>query len=158
MTKEELVHITIKQLSESLATTPENFKFEDPAQPTNNGAFPGPTVIWQFKVKLDEDRFISDPLNSTKTIIVTYNKMARQLSCLIFNKEVNSLNFNTTPDTTAVVQFNHNIPLFFNRTYRQFNNLKQSLLKRRNQKEYMDYMKKLQSIFPSTGDDDLFKI
>lgn len=157
MTKEELVHFTLKQLSESLITTPENFRFEDPSQPTTNGAFPGFTVIWQFKVKLDEDKFISDPLNTTKTIIVTYNKMARQISCFIYNREVNNFNHNITPEVTAVVQFNTHIPLIFNRTHREFINLKQSLIKRRNEKEFMDYMKKLQAIFPSLGDDELLK-
>lgn len=156
MTKEELVHITLKQLKESFASTPENFRLEDPANGNTTGSFPGPTIIWQFKVKIDDSRYISDPLNSTKTIIVSYNKMAKQLSCHIYSREVNSLNSAMMPDTQTLVQYSEFYPAFFNRTYRQFCNLKKSIIKRKNDKEYSDYMKKLSQIFPTTGDEDLF--
>lgn len=157
MTKEELVHITLKQLCESLKTTPENFRFEDGLNPTAHGAFPGPTIVWQFKVQTDTATYIPDPLNATKTIIVTYNKMANQLNCYIYNREVNNLSFNVTPETTATVQYSTHVPNCFYRTFRQFQNLNQSLIRRRNEKEYLDYLKKLAAIFPQTHDDELLK-
>lgn len=157
MTKEELIHLTLKQLSESLKTTPENFRFEDPSMGQTNGSFPGPTIIWQFKVKLEEDRFIADPLNSVKTIIVTYNKIARQLQCYIYNREINNLNHAVMAEAQAVVTYHDYVPVLLHRTYRQFMSLRRDLLKRRNDKEYMDYMKRLNGIFPSTHEDELFK-
>ena len=157
MTKEELVHLTLKQLRESLKVSPENFRFEDPASATVNGSFPGPTVIWQFRVKIDEDKFIPDPLNSVKTIIVTYNKMSRQLSCFIYNREVNNLNHAMMPEAQTVVKFNDHIPAFCYSNYRLFCKLQEELVKRRNDKEYADYMRRLNGIFPATHEDELFK-
>lgn len=157
MTKEELVHITLKQLTESLKQTPENFRFEDPSISSSNGNFPGPTIIWQFRVEIEQDKFIIDPLNSVKTIIVTYNKMAKKLECYIYNREVNSLNHAMMAEAQASITYHDLIPLFFNRTYRQFMKLRKALLKRKNDKEYMDYMKRLNGIFPATHEDDIFK-
>lgn len=159
MTKEELIHITLKQLSESLITSPENFRLEDPsvASTTSGSAFPGPTIIWQFKVKVDDNQFVLDPLNSVKTIIVTYNKMARQLQCYIYNREVNNLNQAIMPEAQATVQYSDFLPTSFNRTYRQFLNLRQGLIDRRNEKEYTDYIRRLNGIFPAIHEEELFK-
>lgn len=157
MTKEELVHTTLKQLTESFKLTPENFKFEDPATTQTHGSFPGPTIIWQFKVKIDEGKLIADPLNSTRTIIVTYNKVARQLSCMIYHREVNNFNHAVMPETQASTQYHHSVPLILYRTYREFANLKESLIRSNNEKEFMEYMKKFNQIFPSANDEDLFK-
>lgn len=152
MTKEELVFVTIRQLNNSLKISPENFKLEE-----NSGNFCGPTVIWTFKVKLDEDRYIADPLNSTKTVIVTYNNVGRELFCYIYNREVINFNQAIMPDVKASIKFNTYIPLSFYRSFREFMNLKQSLLKQRDEKEFTDYMKKLATVFPTVSDDDLFK-
>lgn len=157
MTKEELVHLTIKQLSESLRSTPENFRLEDPTKGNTSGSYPGPTVIWQFRVELEENKFIPDPLNAVKTIIVTYNTMARQLNCYIYNREVNNLNHAMMAEAQATITYHEWIhPLFF-RTYRQFRSLVKQLEKRRHEKEYIDYMKRLNGIFPATHEDELFK-
>lgn len=156
MTKEELIHITLKQLSESLRLSPENFKLEDPGQ-SSNGGWPGPSIVWQFKVKVDEEKYVSDPNNSTKTIIVTYNKVARQLQCYIFNREVNTLNFISQSDANAVFNYSHHWSPWFYRTYRQFMKLQRQLIKMKDEKEFMDYMKRLNNIFPATHEDDIFK-
>ena len=155
MTKEELIHITLKQLSDSLALSPENFRLEDSELGSQQGNFPGPTIIWQHRIKVKEDTFIQDPLNATRTIIVTYNKMANQLSCLIYFREVNSFNTAMMADSQAMVQC-CSFPIL-NRTYRQFTAIRKSLIKARREKEYLDYMRKLNNIFPSTHEDELFK-
>lgn len=156
MTKEELVFLTLRQLRDSLKTSPENFRFEDPSA-SSNGSFPGPTVIWQFRLKIEEDKYISDPLNSTKTIIVTYNNVAGQLECYIYNREVNNLNHAIMADAQAKIKFNQYIPLMFYRSYREFSALKKSLISNKNSKEFSDYMKRLNGIFPGTHEDELFK-
>lgn len=155
MTKEELIHITLKQLSDSLQLSPENFRLEDPELGTPIGTFPGPTIIWQHRLKVKEDTYIQDPLNATRTIIVTYNKIANQLSCFIYFREVNTLSHAVVADTQAVVQCSH-FPIL-NRTYRQFMAIRKSLITARREKEYLDYMRKLNNIFPSTHEDDIFK-
>lgn len=155
MTKEELIHITLKQLSENFKSSPENFRLEDAEFGTPVGTFPGPTIVWQFKVKVKEDTYIQDPLNATRTIIVTFNKIAKQLSCLIYFREVNTLNQSIMPDTQAMIQC-YEFPII-NRTYRQFMKIRQQLIKQRREKEFMDYMRKLNNIFPSTHEDDIFK-
>jgi hypothetical protein len=155
VTKEELIHLTLKQLRENFESTPENFRLEDAELGIPQGTWPGPTIIWQFKVKVKEDTYIQDPLNATRTIIVTYNKIANQLTCLIYFREVNSLNNSITPDTQAMVQC-CNFPIL-NRTYRQFMDIRKVLIKQRREKEFVDYMRKLNNIFPSTHEDDIFK-
>jgi hypothetical protein len=158
MTKEELIHITLKQLIENFKVSPENFRLEDSDLGQTTGSFPGPTIIWQFKVQLkDTGQFIQDPLNSTRTIIVSYNKMAKQLTCLIYFREVNTLGHAVMPDTQAMIQCSDFFPMFFNRSYRQFVQLRELLVKQRREKEFVDYMRKLNSIFPSTHEDELFK-
>jgi hypothetical protein len=157
MTKEELVHITLKQLSESLVTSPDNFRLEDPSLGQTQGSFPGPTLIWQFRVQIEENKFIQDPLNSVKTIIVTYNKMAKQLQCYIYNREVNNLNHAMMAEAQVVIAYHDFVPPIFYRTYRQFISIRKTLLKRRMEKEYLDYMRRLNGIFPATHEDDLFK-
>ena len=159
MTKEELLHFTLKQLIESLKTTPDNFRYDDggATSSTANSSFPGPAIIWQFRVKLSEDNYIVDPLNNVKTIIVTFNKLANTLHCYIYNREVNSLSYMMTPEAQAVAKYNDFISPYFYRTYRQFSRIRRELLKSKEDKEYMDYMNKLNKIFPATHEDELFK-
>lgn len=155
--KEELIHITLKQLKESFKASPENFRFEDTSGMSSYGNFPGPTIIWQLKVQIDEDIYIADPLNAVRTIIVTYNKISRQLQCYIFNREVNNLHHAMMADAQAIIRYNKYVPLLFYRTYRQFINIKDDLIVYRNEREFLNYIKKLNGIFPSTNEDDLFR-
>lgn len=159
MTKEELIHRTLKQLSESLKTTPDNFRLEDPSTgaTTNGAVFPGPTIIWQFRVQIEENKFIQDPMNAVKTIIVTYNKLAKQLQCYIYNREVNNLNHAMMAEAQAIITYNEYLPIFFNRTYRDFMSLRKDLIKRKEEKEFLDYMRRLNGIFPATHEDEIFK-
>jgi hypothetical protein len=159
MTKEELIHITLKQLSESLKITPENFRLEDASigLTTSGSSFPGPTIVWQHRVKIDEDKFIQDPLNSVKTIIVTYNKINKQLQCYIYNREVNNLNHAIMAEAQVSITYPDLIPTVFYRTHRQFMTLREELIRQKNQKEYIDYLRRLNGIFPATHEDEIFK-
>lgn len=155
MTKEELIYITLKQLSESYKISPDNFRLEDSSVGPTNGTFPGPTIVWQFKVKLNENEYIQDPLNATRTILVTWNEMAKQISCHIYYREVNSMSHAIMADSQAMFQC-CNFPIL-NRTYRKFLKIRKKLIKARREKEYMDYMRKLNNIFPSLHEEELFK-
>lgn len=155
MTKEELIHITLKQLSESLKVSPDNFRLEDLEVGPVSGSFHGPTILWQFKVQLKEGQYIQDPHNASRTIIVTFNKLAKQLSCHIYFREINTINNAIIPESQATVQC-YEFPIL-NRTYRQFMKIRQQLIDQRHEKEYHDYMRKLNNIFPTTHDEELFK-
>lgn len=157
MTKEELVYRTLNQLSESLKVSPENFRLEDSSVAPANGSFPGPTIIWQFRVQVDEDKYLIDPLNSVKTVIVTYNQFTKQLSCFIYNKEINTFNQLVMPEAQVMIEYSQMLPSFCYRTYRQFMSMRANLIKMRRNKEYVDYMKRLNSIFPTTHEEDIFK-
>lgn len=155
MTKEELVYLTLTQLTESLRIQPENFRLEDPALGTVGGNFHGPTIIWQFKIT-SNGVVIPDPLNNTRTIIVTYNKLGRQLQCYIYNREVNNLNHAIMADAQAAITFHDLIHPLFYRVYRQFMSLRKELIQMKYEKESLDYVKKLNSIFPATNEEDIF--
>lgn len=155
MTKEELVHLTLRQLSDSIKTSPENFRLEDPELGQTNGNFLGPTILWQFKVQTQPGTYIVDPLNANRTVIVTYNKVSQQISCMIYFREVNTISHAIMADSSATVQLFH-IPIF-NRTYRQFMNLRKILVDRKREQEYVEYLKKLNNIFPATHTDELLK-
>lgn len=155
MTKEELIHLTLRQLRESLKSSPENFRLEDPELGLLSGSFPGPTIVWQFKVQLKDGQYIPDPLNATRTIMVTYNKLANSLACYIFFREMNTLSANISPDTEAKIDLAY-FPIL-NRTYRQFADIRKNLIKQKREKEFVEYLQKLNNIFPSTHEDELFK-
>lgn len=155
MSKEELIHLTIKQLSDNLEIAPQNFKLEDTALGPVNGNFISPSIVWQFKVELKQGLLVQDPLNATRTIVISYNKIAQQISCHIYFREVNSWNNGLSADSQATQQL-YQYPIF-NRNYRAFQKLRKKLLAMKREQEYIDYLKKLNNIFPSTHVDDLFK-
>ena len=151
-----MVYTTLKQLEDSLKTSPENFRIEDPVLGPLSGSFPvDPILTWQLKVKIKEDTYIQDPLNAARTIIVTYNKITKQLTCYIYFREVSSFNRAVMADSQVTFQC-YKIPIL-NRSYRKFQKIRKQLIKQHREKEFLDYMKKLNSIFPATHEDELFR-
>lgn len=155
VTKEELIYLTLRQLRNSLSASPENFRLEDTEIGFTNSSFTSPTIIWQFKIKLKENEYVQDPLNPTRTIIVTYNRIKRELSCNVYFREVNSINYAITPETQAAFKCCQ-LPIL-NRSYRQFMHIRKILIKQKRDKDFVNYMQKLNNIFPSIHEDELFK-
>lgn len=155
MQKEELIYLTLKQLLYSLDSSPQNFRLEDPELGSNNGHFPGPTIIWQFKCEIQPGVLIQDPLNASRTIIVTYHKLSNNISCHIYFREVNSMNSAIMADSQAVQPL-HKFKIV-NRNWRLFEKLRKKLIKMKREQEYIDYLKKLNNIFPSTHIDELLE-
>jgi hypothetical protein len=157
VTKEELLNITLKQLNESLRVSPECFHLEDPesglSPGLSNNSFTGPTIIWKYRVEL-AGRVVPDPNNAARTIIMTYSPALKSLSCHIYFREVNGINSAMMAD--AQISVLYDFPSF-NESYRRFMKLKKKLVQRKRDKESMEYLKKLNSIFPTTFDDDLLK-
>jgi hypothetical protein len=149
MTKEELIHITLKQLIESFKVSPECFQTE---ACDSSGRTPiGPMILWRFRVELEGNN-IPDPNNPSKTILVVYNEMAKTLTCNIFLRDVPDFNKAIMADGDATI---HLTFPFLNRSYREFKDLRKRILRRKLELKGMEYLNKLRSIFPTTHDDDL---
>ena len=152
MTEEELIYLTLQQLSKSLTTTPENFRLDGSIE--GNG-FIGPTIYWHFKVEIRPGSYMQDPLNGTRTIIVGHNIHADELTCSIFSYEVNNITQSSQPDSKATMTLC--VMPYMNRSYREFRKLIKRLLRKKKEKDYLDYLKRLNNIFPSTHVDELLK-
>jgi hypothetical protein len=149
MTKEELIYITLKQLSESFKLSPECFQVDQESASSFSTSSLG--ILWRFRVEVD-GKNIPDPNNANRSVVVTYNETTKQLSCLIYFRDVDSLNRALMPDAESTITLS--IPIF-SRSYRKFYFLRKKILKRKLNISGMDYLSKLRSIFPTTHDDEL---
>lgn len=153
MTKDELIQLTIDQLSESLNSSLVCFELhEDPVWPYIDPSKYYTTILWKFKVEVDGNA-IPDPNNSPRTIILGYCHSTKQLSCQIFFRDVESPNKAIMADAT--VRMTYKVPML-NKSYRKFSKLRKTIIKRLKEKDQLDYLKKLNSIFPTALDENLF--
>lgn len=151
MKKEALLDLTIKQLTESLSNSPECFElFEDPEFSSGSGLYT--VIVWKFKVIVDGSH-IPDPNNSPRTIMISYSYKARSLRCDIFLRDVD--NPRTAIMSDAFIEIHYKVP-FLNLSYIRFKKFRRMLINKIKQRENIDYIKKLNSIFPSILDDNLF--
>jgi hypothetical protein len=154
ITKEGLIQITIAELRKSLMESPECFElYRDPDWPTYNhlGIKDNTTVIWKSVIMINGYKHI-DPNNSPRTIIVNYCYIRKKISCDIFFREVADLDGAIMAD--ASVEIDYKAPLL-NKSYRDFMALRRALIKVLKEKDAVDYLKKISSIFPSVVDDEL---
>jgi hypothetical protein len=153
--KEELIYLTLRQLNENYSQSPYNFRLEDPEIKTLNANATEINIVWQFKVELKPGEYITDPLNSSKTIIVSYNKKTNELFCCIYFREIHSSHLAIMADAESRISlFKFKI---FNRSYRAFWRLRRRMLRDKLDSDYLDYLRKLNKVFPSTHEQDLFK-
>jgi hypothetical protein len=151
MTKDDLLSITLDQLLDAFKRTPECFELMD-REIDPNMSLIGPTIKWSFKLDLD-GMIIPDPNNAARTIIISYNDMGKQLSCHIFFREVNAANQAIMADAQATAKYAFPI---LSSSYRKFHKLRNKLIRRHRDKENDRFLRKLQSIFPTTFDNDIF--
>lgn len=151
MTKEELIDLTLKQLRDSFENSPECLHLEESNSTYGNNTT-GPTIIWRHRVEINGER-IQDPNNSSRTIIASYSTISKQLTVSIFFREVNNLNHALMADATAVVKYS-DWP-WMHKSYRRFQSLRKKILKLQKEKESLEYLRKLSSVFPGTFEDDL---
>lgn len=152
MTKDELINITLKQLIDSFRNSPERLHLEDPELGGNN--YLGPTIVWKFKIEID-GKSVQDPNNAIKTVIVSYNPVAKQLTAYIFFRDVSSIHSTIMADAVATIKYNK-YP-WMHQSYRKFMYLRKKLIQRHREKESIDYIKKLSAIFPAIFDDELLR-
>ena len=153
MTKEELVLITLRQLNNSFKTTPECLDLEDYTVTAVHSSFSGPTIIWRRMIEVNGEN-IQDPNNAARTVIITYNKLAKELSCYIFFREVTNIQYAIAID--AKIELKWRIP-FLHTPYWKFMALRKKLIHRIKNKQSIEYLDKLSEIFPTTFTDDLLK-
>jgi hypothetical protein len=152
MTKEEVMCATLKQLSDSLSTSSERFKLEDP-EIGGECTFPGPTIIWKFEVEVN-GHCIQDPNNAPRTIVITYNSMGRTLSCAIYMRDVSSYS-STSPD--AIIKVHYDIWCYFYKSYWRFMKLRKRLIDIHRNKTNLLFLKKLNAIFPTALDENFLE-
>ena len=150
MTKEDLIYLTIKQLKDSFRSSPECLTIED--LEVGNTQYPGSTIIWKHMVELG-GKMIQDPNNATRTIVLTYNTMAKQLTASIYFRDISNFNHNIMADASTTYTYKYWPNLY--KSYRMFMKLRSKLISKHQDKLNMDYIKKLTNIFPTAGDDDL---
>ncbi|MEM4726288.1 MAG: hypothetical protein QXG63_05050 [Nitrososphaerales archaeon] len=151
MTKKDLLLLTLKQLKESFDLAPECLALE--GIDDKNGKLFSPTIVWRRLVELEDNKLIQDPNNAARTVIVTYNKITQQMTANIYFRDVVSLSTNIVPDATVSVVYKYWPYLY--KSFRIFMGLTTKLQQRRQNKQHIDYMRKLASIFPTAGDNDL---
>lgn len=152
MTKEELVCLTIKQLKEGFKKHPECLQLEDPELGKTN--YGNSTIIWRFKVEIDGTLY-NDPNNNSRTVIISYSKLERKINASIYLRDVGTASQSIMPDASASISYHEHLPLFLYKSYRDFMYLRKQLIDRQKEKENIDFVKKLTSVFPGTFEDDI---
>lgn len=153
MTGDELVQLTIKQLSDNLANSIECFELsEDPEWPNSESIRTYTTIVWRFRVALEGQSY-PDPNNAPRTVILSYSRLHKKLGCYIFFREVENPSKAIMADAT--IELTYKIP-YFHKSYRKFLKLRKNLIKKLEEKDKLDFLKKLNSIFPAALDDNLF--
>lgn len=151
MTKEDVLKITLKELISAHERAPECFEITD--KEVDQGLLTSSTTIkWSFKVKV-QDEILDDPNNASRTIILSYNPIIRQLSCSIFFREINNMHHAILSDASTSVEYR--FPLL-HKNYRQFRQLRKSIIAHTKRIESDKFLNKLGSIFPSIFEDDVF--
>ena len=151
MTKEELMIITLKQLKDSAKHSPECLSLEDPE--LGHSGHSGISIMWKFRVEVDGNT-IQDPNNAARTVIISYNKFHKQMIAQIFFREIYNANTAIMPDAIVIVKYKR-WPFLY-KSYRDFRSLRKLILKSHFGRQSINYLKKLNSIFPSALDDHLF--
>lgn len=154
MTKEDLLYLTLKQLKDSFKTSPECLTLEESYVSVSSSYTSdlGPIITWRRMIEID-GKTIRDPNNAPRTIILVYNKLTKQLTANIYFGDIHTFNSSIIPD--ASVSFKYKFWPYLYKSYRDFMSLRSKLIARHNNRQNIDYMNKLSSIFPAAGDDDL---
>jgi hypothetical protein len=152
MKKDELVSITLDQLTDNLDSTPECFEISCKELNVYTHTT-SDVIVWKRKVILD-NKSIPDPNGDLRTIIIIYNKTTNELSCHIYLKEVT---VQSAPNIKSDASMSMNVGFkWFNRQYRQFQRIKSKIIENERIKENTEYLRKLDSIFPGTFEKDIF--
>lgn len=154
MTKEELIALTLKQLSENIINAPECFELEsNEVNPTRS--YMSVSIIWRPRVNLDGTT-IADPTNNPRTVIVSFNTNLKEIGCYIFLKDIGSTSAASSviAEASAHQRFG-DFPLWLYKNYRQFNKLKKQLIAVYVDRDNAKYLNKLCSVFPGTFEEDL---
>ncbi len=153
MTKTDIICATIDQLLDSIKRSPECFLIED--QELNNLSVIAMTaIIWRFRIEIDGNN-IPDPNNAARTIIISYNNLNKTITSNIIFRDVSNIHNNIMVDASASVSCG-DWP-WLNKAYRKFRKLRKKLIQLKKDKDNLEYLSKLHTIFPTAFDNDLLK-
>lgn len=154
MTKEELINLTLRELKKSLIENPERFDLEchelNPQKSAQSEA-----VIWKNKKAPDGTTEV-DPNMTPKTVILTFNKSSKEMSCYIFFRDFTNISSiaSYNSDAATTITFG-SLPLIFYSTYRSYMVLRNKVMDLMVEKENNTYVDKLNKIFPGTFEEEL---
>jgi 23S rRNA U2552 (ribose-2'-O)-methylase RlmE/FtsJ len=145
MTKDELMRLTLQQLTENFYLHPECFVLEDPEVGSDLKGISNSIITFQSA---------ADPNSNTRAVVITYNETIRMLTCNIYFKTIppNGIT-GVKPDAYTSVRIEFRL---FNGTYKKFRKLRAAMIKNFREKENNEFLKKLHSVFPGTFDDFIF--
>lgn len=154
MDKNELIALTLKKLIEHFKGSPESFEYHDQDRKPNTAS--QPTIYWQPKVQLNDymSTVVQDP-NNCHAVVVTFNNHLNELTCYLYLKAPKNLSGNyggMSPDCVITSR------RWFERWrghYSRFCRLRELILDRDKQKENLNYLNKLASVFPDAVDDHI---
>jgi len=150
--KHELIGMTIQQLIEHFKSSPESFEYYDRDTKSNNSVHP--TIVFQPKIQLtDSATIIRDP-NNNHAVIVVFHEMSSELLCYLFSKappNLSSLGVVVADCTISSKQYF----IRWRSNYKKFNKLRDLILKRDSNREASEYLDKLSSVFPDSGDENI---
>ncbi len=155
MKKWELIGLTLEQLLERQRQNPESFEYSDKSYPIVGGGGQ-PTIYWQPKLTIKSDsRTISDPNESQKAVIITFNDFTNQLICYIHSAiTTTGIKALESKHADASMVDDRNF-IKYRANWRKFQQLANAIKEHDRTKENERYLKKLFSIFPGTLDKHL---
>ena len=146
MTKEEMMQLTIQQLTEYFYMNPECFSLEDMDGNLDRFYFNNSTIVFQSK---------NDPTSNPRSVAITYNDTMRNMTCHIFFRTLlvgqNPSSLKSDASSNIKVNFK-----WFNKSYKMFRTLRCHIIDRKRNEDSNEFLKKLHSVFPGTFDDYIF--
>jgi len=155
MDKHELIGITIDRLIEHFKDSPESFEYHDSERKPNTSIHP--TIFWQPKIQLNDPTHVVIDPNNNHAVVVNFNPLNNELTCYLFLKAPPNMAGSNGGHSADCIMTSHRWFEKYRSNYRKFKKLRNLIIARDKQKENMNYLRKLASVFPDTYDNDLFK-
>ena len=143
MTKDELMQLTIKQLTEYFYAHSECFNLESPTFISSSAVAQNPTIIFQSQI---------NPINASRSMTLAYDPLLKTMTCQIFFRQIAHANA-TNPDATICISIEYK---WFSKSYWMYRKLHKQVAEKLAIQKHNEYLDKLHSVFPGSYDDYIF--